>query len=209
MRITRLLVITIFSLVVLTGGAAAEGMIGKIGLTPQVGLVMPIQALQSTEGGGSAKMGFAGGATAEYFVTEDIAVGGRFVFNSFGLDIENVDGDWTILEMGVFAKYFLPVEMPVKPFVRGGILMGKAKATQGDNECDYAMSPGVEIAGGMIHEVAENISVYGEIGWTAVATDGADVDETWNGHTSTVESQWHLQWVGIKAGATFFFGGKE
>ena len=160
--------------------------------------------------------GFAAGATAEYFINENLAVGGRLVFNQMGVDIEGVDdGDWTILEFGVFAKYVLMPGKPTRPFARAGIMMGKAKqkltgAYNGnrERETDISASPGFEVAGGVLHEVAENISVYGEVGYSLVATDGADGDRTVNGTTTPGEMEKHLQWVGVKAGATFFFGAK-
>jgi len=211
MRILRLTLLTAAVITVFATGAAAGDLTGKIGVTPQVGLVIPIQALQQENGGGNAKLGFVGGLTAEYFINQNIAVGGRFMFNRFGLDkIDDVefDGNWTIMEMGVFGKYvFLPDEM-TRPFARVGVVMGKAKLEVDSDEADYAMTPGVELAGGVIHEVKENICVYGEIGWTYLATDGADVDVTQNSHTSTGESLINIQWVGVKAGATFFFGAK-
>ena len=209
MRSRRTSLIVAVLVTALSAGATAGEVAGKFAVTPQGGLVMPIQALQQTDGGGSAKLGFAGGVTAEYFINENIAVGGRFIFNRFGLDIENVDeGNWTILEFGIFGKYvFLPGN-PTRPFARGGVIMGKAKQEVEEAEFDVSMSPGFEIAGGVMHEVAENISIYGEVGWTIVATDGADVDRTMNGSTDTFESEIHLQWIGVKAGATFFFGAK-
>jgi len=211
MRILRLTLLTAAVIAVLATGSAAGDLTGKIGITPQIGLVIPIQALQSDEGGGNAKLGFAGGLTAEYFISQNIAVGGRFVYDRFGLEsVDGVDfdGNWTMMEMGVFGKYiFLPEEM-TRPFARAGIVMGKAKLEVDSYEADYAMTPGVELAGGVVHEVKENIFIYGEIGWTALATDGADVDVTMNGSTSTEESLVHLQWVGVKVGATFLVGGE-
>lgn len=220
MRIARGLMLAGMITVVLSASATAQELAGKFAVTAFGGGNLPIQYLQQTDGGGSAKFGFAAGASGEYFVTSDISVGARFVFDRFGLDTEDfpdASGDWTILEFGVFGRYLFLPDMMTRPFVRAGLLMAKAKSTFDDGsgsataetEVDLKLAPGAELAAGVIHEVADNISLYGEVGWTGVATDGKDADVVVGGTTiGTIEFEKHVQWVGAKVGVMFFLGGE-
>jgi len=221
MRRLRLLLLGLIVIVSFAAESSAGDLTGKFGVTPQAGLVMPIQALQSDEGGGNAKPGFAGGLTIEFFFNDNVAVGGRFVFNRFSMDLNDpVSGDWTILEFGVYGKYLFLPGNSTRPFARGGFLFGKAKQSidygnlrsldgQYQNfEADFALTLGMELAGGVVHKIKENVSIYGEIGWTALATDGTTVDVTKDGIAVAAESLVHLQWVGVKAGMMFLFGGE-
>jgi len=217
----RLLLLGMIVAVSCVAESSAGDLTGKTGITPQVGLVMPIQALQSDDGGGNAKSGFAGGLTVEYFINDNVAVGGRFVFNRFSMDLNDpVSGNWTIMEFGVFSKYLFLPGNPTRPFARGGFAFGKTKQSidYGDLrsldgqyrnfEADFTLSFGLELAGGVVHEVKDNIAIYGEIGWTVLATDGVVVDVTQGEIEYSAESLIHLQWIGVKAGVTFLVGGE-
>jgi opacity protein-like surface antigen len=201
------------------GVASAGGGKGQFALTPLVGADMPIQYLQATDGGGRAKLGFNFGALVEYGVTDNIAVGGRFVYNRFGVDFEGYsdpdswDGNWTTMEFGVFGRYqfMLPEQPLLHPFVRAGFIFGKAdqeitSPAGSVTENDITIAPGGEIAGGVMYDVAETISVYGEIGWTAIATEDADIDIITDGSVGTGDFPKHLQWIGIKAGVFISLG---
>lgn len=195
--------------------ASAQGLTGKIGLAPILGVNMPIQYLQSDEGGGMATTGFAAGASGEYFVNDDVSVGARFMFDRFGMDLVNDDrdGSWTMMEFGAFARYQFMPGKPTRPFARAGLLMGKAKATLKNGsefEASFPVSLGAELAGGVIHQLQPNLSLFGELGWTALATDGKDIEYSEDGDDlGTRESEKHLQWVGIKLGVIFFVGGPQ
>jgi len=193
--------------------ASAQGLTGRIGVGPIVGASMPIQYLKSDEGGGMAKLGFSAGVAGEYFVNEDLSVGGRLMFDKFGVDVEgDGSGSWTMIEFGVFGRYQFMPGQPTRPFARAGLLMGSAKARSENGvevEGSYGMSPGIELAGGVIHQLQPNLSLFGELGWTALATDGKDIDVTIDGEDvePPIESEKHLQWVGLKVGVIFLLGG--
>ena len=198
-------------------GTPAAGRKGTIAVAPIVGGSFPIQYFKASneDGGASATFGIAAGASGEYYVTDDLAVGARVMFDRFGMDTDNfgddVSGNWTIFEFGVFGRYLFMPTMTTRPYARAGLLMGKAKGkiefSDYESEADIAIAPGAELAVGAVHEVAENISVFVEANWTAIATDGKDVDVTTDGEDDeTVEAQKHLQWVGIKVGALFYLG---
>lgn len=213
MRLIKGLLLAIMMLAIGIGECTAQELTGKIGVAPIVGVSMPIQYLQSDEGGGNASMGFAFGASGEYFLNEDLSVGGRFIYDRFGTDLEgDASGSWTMMEFGVFGRYQFMPGQPTRPYARAGLLMGKAKAKTENGEeveANIAMAPGAELAFGVIHKLQENLSLFGEVGWTALATDGKDVDVSFDGGPETTgEAEKHLQWVGIKAGVLFFLGGK-
>jgi hypothetical protein len=212
MRIIRGLLWVSAMCVFACASASAQGLTGKIGVASIVGASMPIQYLKSDDGGGNAKLGFSAGASGEYFVNEDLSVGGRFMFDKFGVDVEgDGSGSWTMIEFGVFGRYQFMPGQPTRPYGRAGLLMGSAKAKSEngvETEASIGMSPGVELAGGVIHQLQPNLSLFGELGWTALATDGKDVDVTVDGEdVGTFESEKHLQWIGLKVGVIFLLGG--
>lgn len=212
MRVIRGLAMTLAICALGFSVAAAQGQAGKFGVAPVLGASMPIQYLQSDEGGGYATLGFSGGAAGEYFINEDISVGAKFMLDRFGTDLPGeLTGSWTMMEFGVFGRYQFMAGQPTRPYARAGVLMGTAKRKIENGvevEGKIGMSPGAELAGGVIHQLQENISLFGEIGWTALATDGKDVDVTYDGvDQPSTEAEKHVQWIGIKLGAIFFFGG--
>jgi hypothetical protein len=212
MRVIRGFVLTLAICALGITTASAQGLTGKFGAAPMVGASMPIQYLQSDEGGGYATLGFSVGATGEYFINEDISVGAKFMFDRFGTDFpSDMSGNWTMMEFGVFGRYQFMPGQPTRPYARAGLLFGSAKLkTENgvETEGKIGMAPGAELAGGVVHKLQDNVSLFGEIGWTALATDGKDIDFKVDGEDfGTGEAEYHLQWVGIKFGAIFFFGG--
>lgn len=213
MRIIRGIAVAFAVCALCSVEAPAQGLTGKFAVAPMIGLNMPIQYLQSDEGGGYASMGFVGGVAGEYFINEDFSVGAHAAFNRFGTDLPDGDlsGSWTMMTFGAFGRYQFMPGQPTRPYARAGLLFGSAKSkTENgvETEAKIGFAPGAELAGGVIHKLKENISLFGEIGWTALATDGKDIDVTEDGEDRpSVESEKHLQWVGIKVGAIFFFGG--
>jgi hypothetical protein len=198
-------------------GTPTTGMMGKFAVAPILGASMPIQYMGAdlVDGGGGAKLGFAAGASGEYYVTDDIAVGVKFIFDRFGMNTDDIPGDasgnWTIMEFGVFGRYVFMQDVMTHPYARAGVLMGKAKVTTeaGSNklESDVAIAPGGEIAGGVMHHLSDNLSVFGEANWTGVLTDGKEIEREFNGTTQpSIEAQKHIQWVGIKVGVLYTLG---
>jgi hypothetical protein len=250
MRIARVLACVGALTIALSATALAQGNKGKIAIIPQGGLTLPIGDFADTDTvftkSGYATAAFAAGATVEYFVTDNIAVGGSFQYNRFGfdeevplevfpavfadllqpgmtLDISALDANWTVVDFGAFVKYYFMPEKVTQPFGRVGFIMGKPKMkgditgelttplgtttiTEGEGEID--MTLGLELGGGVVHEVKENISLFGEVSFTNQFTDGKDLDITMPELSSdpvTVEGEGNNQWFTFKAGVAFFF----
>jgi hypothetical protein len=211
--------------------AAAKDLTGKFAFTPQGGLGIPIGDFADTDttnaNRGGATTGFSIGGTAEYYFTSKVAAGAKFIYNRFGFDEAafadrlmdmTVDGHYTIMEFGAFVKYVLMPENTTRPFGRLGATFGKAKLSGEytymemtmDGEADIAWSMGLEGAVGVIHMIKENIGLFGEVVYTHLMTDGKDMDVTEPGATeaTTEEAEGSIDWIGVKGGATFFFGSK-
>jgi len=211
--------------------ATAQGLAGKFAFTPQGGIGIPIGDFADTDttnmNRGGATTGFAIGGTAEYYFTNKVAAGAKFIYNRFGFDEAafvdrlmdmTVDGHYTVLEIGAFVKYVLLPENTTRPFGRLGAIFGKAKLSGEytymemtmDGEADIAWSFGLEGAVGVIHMIKENIGLFGEVVYTHLMTDGKDMDVMEPGETevSKEEAEGSIDWIGVKAGATIFFGSK-
>jgi hypothetical protein len=244
MRIARVLACVGALTIAFSATALAQGNKGKIALIPQGGLTLPIGDFAETEPdlerSGGATAGFAGGATVEYFVTNNVAVGGIFTYNRFGFDdvgfveileglgatTAELDGNWSVVDFGAFVKYYFTPDRPTQFFGRAGAVFGKAKLTgdfalaadgigevTGDGEADMKMAPGAEIAVGVLHEVKENISIFGEAAFTHRLTDGKEVTLTLPDPLPTVfpdlaepfDGEGNSQWFTFKGGVVFFF----
>ncbi len=138
----------------------AAGLKGRIGISGRGGLGFPIGAF-ADEGSysttfadsiihgalrekGLAKIGYGFGVAIEYFVTDKIAVGGFFDYQSFGLNSEKMEaeirsaylgegmdiatemeGEHRIKSFGVFGKYLLAASSKISPYLKVGLGMGQ------------------------------------------------------------------------------------
>jgi opacity protein-like surface antigen len=137
------------------------GMKGKFGISGRGGFSLPLGSfgengsfstsfsdsilgtdLKET---GTAKTGFGFGASLEYFVTDNIAIGGYFDYQKFDLDVTSmhneasdiedltglpveITGDHRIQSFGVFGKYVFTASPRVAPYLKLGLGMGKVKS---------------------------------------------------------------------------------
>jgi opacity protein-like surface antigen len=108
---------------------------------------------------GSAKSGFGFGFNLEYFVTDNVAIGGNFTYQKFGMETghmerefisedeelfmngkTNFDGEHKITCFGVYGKYLFSASPRVSPYLRFGLGMGKMTSKldlSGSYEYDY------------------------------------------------------------------------
>jgi len=225
MRLVKVLLAVFMMTVIVTGTASAQEVTGKIGLTPQLGLVMPTGDFGDTYVELPATAGFAGGFSVEYFLNENIAFGGKFMYDRFGMDTETAeeeyptidwDGNWTIIEFGAFVKYTFTPNSPTRFFGRVGFIMGKVdgklEGSQGgvsaDAEIDISSALGLEGGIGVMHLINETTGIFGEIGLTHLMTDGKDAEIGVPGASSMVaEMDMNTQWLAIRGGVTFLVGG--
>ena len=114
--------------------ASALDLKGKFAVSGNGGLAIPIGDLADKEKG-AAKMGFGLYGTAEYFVTQNIGIGGFFGYWSFGTDNaamkevmnrdigimpDELDIKQTSMTFGAFGKYLFDVHEKAVPYVKVG-----------------------------------------------------------------------------------------
>jgi opacity protein-like surface antigen len=137
------------------------GMKGKFGIGGRGGFSLPMGSFGETgsfstsfsdsilgtdlKETGTAKTGYGFGANIEYFITDNIAIGGYFDYQQFDLDVASMDneasaieditglpveisGDHSIQSYGVFGKYVFTASPRVAPYLKLGLGMGKVKS---------------------------------------------------------------------------------
>lgn len=233
MRVAKVALAALALVFAMIGTATAQGVAGKIALTPQVGLVVPTGDFSSTDENedsegltaGLATVGFALGGSADYFFTDNFAAGASFIYDRFGLDTDefveedetvDVSGNWTITRFGGHVKYLLMPDSPTSAVARAGVFFGKPKATISGSEggitvemdIDVDMALGLELGVGVTHTFSENMAFFGEVGFAHLMTDGKNVELPAGTITLNTDSEINLQWFGVKGGLTFFVGGQ-
>ena len=227
MRIVRIALLALAVLVAASGLARAQEVAAKFALSPQLGLGVPTGDFADTDEGNAATMGFAVGGSGEYFFSENVAVGGKFFYDRFGMDLGDMedffgyygvdlDGNWSIIEFGAYLKYVLAPGNPTRFFGRAGVIMGKmsgtievsAEGVTADVDMEVPVSLGLELGIGVMHMFSDNMGFVGEAGFTHLMTDGKDVEIKGGGEIETIESDINTQWFGVKAGICVFLGGK-
>ncbi len=139
--------------------ALGAGMKGKFGISGRGGLSFPLGGF-AEDGNfatsfsdslfqtgmrekGSANMGYGLGFDVEYYVTDNIAIGGYFDYQGFGMDLDamqadvdaaipdevegltiDMEGDHHITTFGVFGKYAFDASPKLSPFLKLGLGMG-------------------------------------------------------------------------------------
>ncbi len=213
--IAALLVFGTFSMV------TAQDLKGMFNLSPFAGLGMPMGDLADddleNEDGLYRKMGFKFGVMAEYFFTNNIAAGLNFLYAIHGAkDIEGFESDDKLhtMNIGAHGKYVFMTEGMLRPYgiLGAGITMNKIKDVPFDTETDVEvkLDSKIFVMGGIgvMYWVSEMISVFGELGFDYLMTDGAGIEI--DGETvedSEVGANYYF--LDLKVGINIWFGGQE
>lgn len=139
----------VFSFVFLCPSLYAQGMKGKFAISGNGGLSLPMADFADEEKGG-AETGAGFGASVEYFISDNVSIGGNFTHRNFGLkthDAErefkeeilmslpgadaglDLDGDYKIPSFGVFGKYSFSTGSQISPFLKLGVGLGTFKGS--------------------------------------------------------------------------------
>lgn len=150
----------------------------------------------------------------------------------------HVDGEHKITSFGVFATYLVTTAPQVSPYLKFGLGSGKLKTSvdefsghllyqdkripyEGSLELDDISKAYVDIGGGILYQLSENIVLTGEVLFSRLMTDGAQAEneieenfsamgQTWEGKEKIRgEYEYNTDYVSAFAGLTFFFGGKK
>ncbi len=215
------LVVTSFSSV------SALDLKGKFAVNGNGGLAIPIGDFADKEKG-AAKTGFGFYPAVEYYVTNNIAVGGFLAYFSFGSDneawkdkIPADDADITQkgLGFGAFGKYLFDVHEKVAPYAKvgGGVFKPKFSGTvkisevgfDGDVEGDYDYKALVMGGGGVLYLVSPNVGLNFE----AMLLHGMTKDGKGEVTVGDMEPEddkitFDMQGIELFAGVYVFFGPK-
>jgi opacity protein-like surface antigen len=174
------------------------------------GVVVPIGALaddvdltaEEGIGGFQGKMGFDFGASFDYFLTPEFAVGLDGSYASFESDYEDAgDAKATTMQFGVHGKYLFPTGGPVVPYVAVGAGMYTAKLADVGMEDDldqtkFGMNGGV----GLEYMVTPQVGIG--VGGTYHYAFGEFKPEI-EGQEVTVLDDWN--YMTFNAAVTFHF----
>lgn len=227
MKSLKVLSVTLTLLLFVAASAQAIEVKNKLAIAPFGGLVIPIGDAAdndpTNEKALGAKTGFCFGGNAEYGLTENVVVGGRFGYNKFGFDEDmelfeetTFDGSkWTVLEFGAYLKLLMSAGSNTRPYVRGGVMAGKAKFSadaeselgSGEIELDVATALGLEGGVGVMHMFSDKIAGFAEGTINHLMTDGKDAEILVDGDTFLEgEAEGNVQWIAVRAGLIIFVG---
>jgi opacity protein-like surface antigen len=248
--------------------ASASGLKGKIALTGNGGLCLPMGDF-GAEGDftdkerGSAESGFGFGGSFEVFVTDNVSIGANFTYQELGMKTDNfeeqfealfepaypyfpgltltaesADGEHKITSFGVFGKYLVIASPQVSPYLKFGFGAGKLKPSNDISGSviyqdtlysfdasvyrDLGFRPYVDIGGGILYQLTENIALTAEGLYSHFMTSGTDGDVFMEltlsrGGLSDTEKvkfkeeklDYNADCFSASVGLTFLFGGKK
>lgn len=148
-----------------------------------------------------ADIGYGFGVTGEYFLTNQVALGGYFDYSSFGLgSYEDVDISFKITSFGAFAKYIFPTNTNIAPYLKAGagVYEPKLSVSLGDASASasFDMKFGVGVGAGVMFKASDFVLIGAEAVFHDVMSQ------------ETEELGCDLQYIQINAGVTFLVGGK-
>jgi hypothetical protein len=206
---------------------------GKFAVSGNGGLLIPIGDFANKEKG-AATTGFGLYPAAEYFVTNNIAVGGFLGYFSVGTDEEamkdimlkqnqipadEVDITQKGLSFGAFVKYVFDVHEKVAPYAKLGAGMFKPKFSgtvkisamgfDGDIKGDYDYKALIFGGGGVLYRVSPNVGLNFE----AMLLHGMTKNGKGEVTVGDMEPQddkitFNMQGIELFAGVYIFFGPK-
>lgn len=206
---------------------------GKFAVSGNGGLAIPIGDLADCEKG-AAKMGFDLYGTAEYFVTQNIGVGGFFGYWAFGTDNDamkevmnrdlglmpdELDITQKGITFGAFGKYLFDVHEKAAPYVKVGAGMAKPKFSgtaaisaygfDGDIEGEYDSKLLIFGGGGVLYQVSPNVGLNLEALFFHAATKDAEGKLTLGDMPSMDDKiTFDMQAITVSAAVFIFFGPK-
>lgn len=223
MRTLRTIIRAATLVAILAAAAHGRDMAGKIGITPQLGLIIPAGEL-----GEQRDIGVKQGLELEYFVTDNVLLGLRWFHDGFPnrgalarthFSFGHCDKCWPINGLEVQAKYYRQATPFTDIFGRIGFLLSRIEFPIHRRNClfdcepwysrETATSAGLEAGIGISRHLSKHFAVYGEVEYSLLFTKGLEIKKEptaiWYGY-----SCWYnTQMVAIKTGLTFYFGGSS
>lgn len=216
--------VTVFrvAVIVVILAAAAQGreMAGKIGITPQVGIVIP-----AGEFGEDQAIGHGYELDVEYFLRNNLSIGVR----AFHTRLPNANGAfwnqagfgydediWPIEGFGAHMRYHRAVTPFTDVFGRLGFVLCRmdfpinqpywAIDPQGSRETKTC--PSISLGAGLLRYLSTRFAFYGELEYKLHFTKGLRIErepaELWGNY----DVWFNAQTVAIKMGLTLYLGGE-
>lgn len=219
-RYTFLLIFFLFS--ALVSNSAALDLKGKFAFTGGGDLGIPLGDF-GDEDKMAAKTGFGFGGNGEYFITDNVAVGGVFHYGSFSTETgeleeygTDVDVTQTVTQFGAFVEYLFPSGPSLSPYLKLGTGFGKYKfdgnvsavGVRIDLEGDFDSKLYISAGGGIIYMASPNVALRGELLFNHLATDGAKGDVKLLGMSLEGELDNNIQYLSMFVGISVFFGSR-
>jgi hypothetical protein len=207
--------------VILAAAAHGREMSGKIGITPQWGLIIPID-----DDGNHRDIGFKHGLELEYFITNNVSLGlllFRDVFPA-GADLlrthfgfRNDDDNWPIYGLAAQAKFSCVATSYTDVFGRLGFALARAEfyidrpwglEWWPETVKETETFPELEVGFGISRHLSPRFAFYTEIEYSLLFTKGVRVEkepiDDWYSYTYA----YNIQMAAIKMGLTFYLGGR-
>ncbi|MBJ7429320.1 MAG: outer membrane beta-barrel protein [Bacteroidia bacterium] len=198
---------------IVTGSVLSTNAQIAIGLTGGLGLPMGDMSDKTKMG---ADLGFGGGITARYFLTEKLAVGLNASYFSFGVkDLPSgASASIGVMPISVAFDYYLMTE-GLKPFLglEAGIVNNSPKASgtiSGINFESSASKTGLLVAPvvGIAYGLTDEFDISLNAKYMFGMTDGKiDFKSTANGTTQNLSQDWfNTTYIGINLGISYKLG---
>ena len=192
----------------LCSNALAMDLVGKFGFSGRGLLGIPMGNFADDNKVG-ADMGYGFGATGEFFLTDQIALGGYFDYSSYGLgSFGGIDYSLKLTNFGVFIKHIFPTSSNKSLYLKAnaGLYKPKVSAKFGSlsGSESFEMKFGFGFGGGIMFEVSEFVLVGGEAMFHSAIVK--DAEATFEGETE--KFGYDLEYIEINFGITFLIGGR-
>jgi len=175
--------------------ALAMDLAGKFGLSGKGEIGMPMGDLAD-----GVNTGFGFGASGEYFINDQLAVGAYFDYDIFGTDAEGLSAH--IMGLGGFFKYVVPTTSNVSPYLKASAGFYQPKFSGDGESMTFDMKFGFGVGGGVMFKASENVLVGGEIMFHDALVKDAEADI--DGGTAKLLYDW--QYIQFNFGVTFLLG---
>ena len=187
----------------------AMDLAGKFGFIGRLTMNKPILNFANEKKTG-AQIGYGFGINGEYFVTNQIALGVRFDYNSFRVKSNDADFEVHIRvnNFGVFVKYIIPTKTELHPYLKADLGLYKpgicAKSGDYTERTSYGMKFGFALGGGVFQA-----SKFYMLGMEVLFHDAfvKDAKTTYMGDEYNFGRD--LEYIQLSVIVAFFIGGSK
>ncbi len=207
---------------------------GRFVLSPSGGVTIPLGDFASTTEPavidesrltvGFAQNGYTFGGTLEYYLLNNVSAGIGANYHRLGLESDalanalpklEIDAHYRLIEYSLFIRY-LPFQLgSTSPYVKAGVMHVRfdAAADIYDGTANFGIvsatdpSFGVQFTFGINQRASKNVAYFVEGDFSRIFSDGAAIEAAFLGYDEQANIAYDGQWISIKAGLSYYFGG--